>query len=188
MRIGVSLALRVVIVSCLIVAVAACSEKSEAPTDQKASTSTTATASAKDASEVAAADMVVAVGTGKSAVPVEVRFDHAKRPEIGVPLDVLVSVLPTGPVERLQLVFQAQDGLRVTANSNLGPVERPAVGTDIRHVVTVTPRLEGVHTLSAVVLVETSDVSLSRSFAIPLVVVPPTEAAPADGEKAAENP
>jgi hypothetical protein len=187
MRTDVSLALRAVIVSCLIVAVGACSQKPESTAESKPASGGASAAAVAAASELAASDMVVAVGTGKSSVPVEVRFNHAKRPEIGVPLEVVVSVLPTGPVERLQLVFQAQDGVRVTANSNFGPVERPTVGTDIRHVVTVTPRLEGVHTVSAVVLVETADVSLSRSFAIPLVIVPPVDVPPAS-EKPAESP
>jgi hypothetical protein len=194
MRAMVVLALRAVIVSSLMAISVACSDKPGAES-RRAKKETAAEPSA--AESVASADMVSAVSTSKSAVPVEVRFDHAKRPEIGVPLDLVVSVIPTGPVETLQVVFQAQDGVRVTANSNLGPISRPAVGAELRHVVTVTPLTEGVYSVSAVVLVEASNVSVSRSYAIPLVMGPagaqadvsatsPATAQPVGGEKGAQ--
>jgi hypothetical protein len=191
MRAMVVLAVRAVIVSSFIAAAVACSDKPDAESSRaKAVGATTKSATA----EVASTDMISAVTTGRSAVPVELRFDHAKRPEIGVPLDLVVSVVPTAPVDLLQVVFQAQDGVRITANSNLGPIARPTVGTEIRHLVTVTPLAEGVYSISAVVLVEASNGSLSRSYAIPLVMGPagagvaaPAGSASASTSEASEN-
>jgi hypothetical protein len=155
------------IVSSLLVTLAACSGEDAS---QEKSASSARAGSAAALSAVATTDMVAAVGSGKSAAPIEVRFDLAKRPEVGVPLDVTVSVLPVGDVERLQMVFQSLEGLSVTGNSNLGPINQPKVGEELRHVVTVTPQKEGVYYVSAVALIETADVSVSRSFAIPVVV------------------
>ncbi len=134
------------------------------------------------ASARAAADdeMVAAVSTGKGAVPIDMRFALASKPVLSQPLDVTVSITPRSEIERLQVVFQSTDGLSVGGNGNLGPIDNPRVGTPMLHAVTVTPKRDGVLYLSAVALIESDAVSVSRSFAIPIIVGELSDRTPAD--------
>lgn len=121
-------------------------------------------------------NMVAAVAAGKPGAPIDVRFDVTTKPRLGEPLEIKVAVVPLSAVARLHVVFQGNDGLTVTSNGELGPLDKPKVGAIIRHVVTVVPRSEGVFTLSAVAVTEEGDANMSRSFAMPLIVGVPDAA------------
>jgi hypothetical protein len=127
-------------------------------------------AAAPKPTDVAASEMVAAISGTSGDGDVSIRFDLPKRPVLNDTVDITVAVIPRTSIDRLQVVFQSFDGLRVVANSNLGPIEKPKIDAEIRHVVSVTPIKEGVFSLSAVALVESSATSVSRTYSIPLIV------------------
>jgi hypothetical protein len=155
-------------VSCLAV-LSACGTGDE-PAPVAGASGSGAAAMAPKPTDVAATDMVAAVSGAGGEGDVSIRFDLPQRPVVNDTVDVTVAVIPRTSIDRLQVVFQSADGIRVVANSNLGPIEKPKVDAEIRHVVSVTPIKEGVFTLSAVTLVESAATSVSRTYAIPLII------------------
>jgi hypothetical protein len=118
-----------------------------------------------------AANLVSAVSSGKPGAPVDVRFDIPKRPKVGESLDIAVAVTALGAdLDELRVVFQSNDGVEVRSGNELLVKDHPAVGSTYSHTVTVMPRKDGVFYLSAVALVESKAGSISRSFAIPIIV------------------
>lgn len=126
--------------------------------------------------QVTSDEMVAAVPTGKPGAPVALKFDVAKRPKVGEPLDIQVAVLPEAAVNSLQVVFQAGDGLQIKSGGDLQIRSNPSAGREIMHTVVVTPIREGIFYLTAVVVTEAAD-SQARTFAIPIVVGSPVAAA-----------
>lgn len=122
--------------------------------------------------------MVTAVAPGKQAAPVEMKFDVARRPQVGQPLAITVAAIVRAPnVEDLQVLFQSTDGIEVTAGAESRPLQQPKEGDALSHTVTVTPTREGVLYVSAVALVTIGDTgSLARAFAIPVIVGDPLAA------------
>jgi hypothetical protein len=157
-------------VSCL-AWLAGCSASDDSATTASASAGGSSAANTgPKPTDIAATEMVSAVsGTGGDGA-VSIRFDLPKRPVLNDTIDITVAIVPRNEIDRLQVVFQSVEGLRVVANSNLGPIEKPKVDAEIRHVVSVTPIKEGVFSLSAVTLIESSATSVSRTYSIPVIV------------------
>jgi hypothetical protein len=136
-------------------------------------------------------DMVAAVSASKSGPPVELKFELRERPEAGQPLDVDIAVLPDAPaISRIYAKFQGGEGFSVVDGSELSDVEKPAMGSVIRHVVRVVPKQDGIFALSATVAVDAGNDSLTRTFSIPVIVgegvpQPASKAEVADGQAAA---
>lgn len=118
--------------------------------------------------------MVSAVSSGKPGAAVDLKFDLAKRPRIGEPLEVSVVVTArASDIDSLQVIFQSTDGIQVTGGASLPPQAKPADGQTFSHTVTVVPQRDGVFYLSAVALIESggeSASSVARTFAIPIIV------------------
>lgn len=121
------------------------------------------------AGERATADMVAAASTAKTG-PVELKFDLRDRPEVGQPLDVDVALVPAQPnIDRVQVKFQAEDGLELVSGGDVEPIEKPADGVPIRRTVRVVPHRDGIFALSAVVSTDSANSSGSRTFSIPVI-------------------
>ncbi|HVW70621.1 MAG TPA: hypothetical protein VHB68_16700, partial [Steroidobacteraceae bacterium] len=54
--------------------------------------------------------------------------------------------------------------------ADLEAVEKPVLGTVIRHVLQILPKQEGIFTLTAAVGVESPNDSVTRAFSIPVIV------------------
>jgi len=116
-------------------------------------------------------DMVAAVSPSKAGPPVELKFELRESPEAGQPLDVDIAILPDAPaINRVYAKFQGGEGLELVDGGDLEAVEKPAQGTVIRHVVRLIPKEEGIFTVSATVAVDLADDSVTRTFAIPVIV------------------
>jgi hypothetical protein len=134
-------------------------------------------------------DMVAAVSASKAGPPVGLKFELRQHPEAGQPLDVDIVIVPDAPsIGRLYAKFQGGDALSVVDGEQLS-LEKPAVGSVVRHVVRVVPKQDGIFSLSAMVSVDLANDSLTRTFSIPVIVgeglpEPPAKAEVADGQAA----
>jgi hypothetical protein len=67
--------------------------------------------------------------------------------------------------------LQAQDGLDIESNRSI-EFEAPAVGATQHMVVDLRARQDGLLNLTATVLVDAGNTSLTRNFSIPLIATP----------------
>jgi hypothetical protein len=116
------------------------------------------------------AGMVEAVTTGKSTVPVAVKFDLPQRPTVGVPFDVVIAVMPQAAANAATVQATGSDGLQVAAN--VGPIDIPSVDpTQVyRASIPVTSTAEGVHFLNLSVSIRLDETTESRMFTVPIIV------------------
>ena len=114
-------------------------------------------------------DMVAAVSASKTPGPVEVRFALSAKPLVGKPVDIRLALTPNVELERLYARFQPSDGLDLVKGGETDHIERPAVGTDIAHTVTVTPKADGIFYVTATVISDSSTESVSPVYSIPII-------------------
>src|SRR5438046_184291 len=114
-------------------------------------------------------DMVAAVSASKGP-PVELKFALPVRPEVGQVTDIDVALVTSQPVpESVSVSFQVGDGLDIVDGSQMERIDKPAVGTPIRHVVKVLPKRDGIFALTAVVSFTVSNQETNRTFSIPVI-------------------
>ena len=131
----------------------------------------THTQAAADPAERPASDMVAGVTPSKAGPPVALKFELRELPQAGQLLDVDIAVLPGNPaINRIYGKFQGADGLDLVEGGELSAIEKPAVGSVIRHVVRVLPKQDGIFTVSATVSVDLADDSITRTYSIPVIV------------------
>ena len=122
-----------------------------------------------DPTELALANMVSAVSSGKSTDNLQLKFELHSRPAVGQPVEIDLALIPGQDLDRIYATFQGSDGLEVTAGGKTDEVNRPPVGVPITYTITVVPRREGVFSVSAVVLADSSSESVTRTFSIPVI-------------------
>ena len=114
-------------------------------------------------------DMVAAVSASKGP-PVELKFALPVRPEVGQVTDIDVALVTSQPVpDSVSVSFQVGDGLDIVDGSQMERIDKPAVGTPIRHVVKVLPKRDGIFALTAVVSFTVSNQETNRTFSIPVI-------------------
>ncbi|HVY80429.1 MAG TPA: hypothetical protein VG994_05555 [Steroidobacteraceae bacterium] len=116
-----------------------------------------------------APDMVSAVSTSKAPAAVDVKFALAERPVVGKPVDIRLALTPVVELERLYARFQASQGLTLVKGEETGQIERPAIGKDISHVVTVNPTADGIYFVTVTVISDSPTESVSRIYSIPII-------------------
>jgi hypothetical protein len=115
--------------------------------------------------------MVAAVSVGKGGPPVSLKFELRSTPQAGQPVDLDLAVLPDAPaIERIDGRVDGNENLTLVEGGDLAPVEKPAQGSVIRHVVRLLPKQDGIFTVTAAVTVTLPDYSITRTFTIPVVV------------------
>jgi hypothetical protein len=116
------------------------------------------------------AGMVEAASQGKSQLPVQLKFDLAKRPTLGQPVDIDIAVLPQIDASPADIHVTGGDGLTVAPDTNA--IDLPAVeaGQVYRQSVKVTPSIDGVLVLSVSIALKHDEMTESRAFSIPLIV------------------
>lgn len=115
-------------------------------------------------------DFVSAVSGSKGNVSVDLRFALTSRPEPGKPLDIDMAVIPTDATATIRIIVQNTDGLEITAGQEMRIPEGAEPGVALSHRVTIVPARDGVFSLSAVALIDTDKSSVTRTFAIPIIV------------------
>ncbi len=126
-------------------------------------------------------DMVSAVSGSKSDAAVDLKFALLSRPEPGRALDIDLAVIPLDRSATIRVIVQNTDGLTITAGQEMTVPRDAEAGVPLIHRVTIVPARDGVFSLSAVALVDTDKSSVTRTFAIPIIVgegVTPAELTP----------
>ncbi|MGE0581047.1 MAG: hypothetical protein AB7P31_02745 [Steroidobacteraceae bacterium] len=126
-------------------------------------------------------DMVSAVSGSKGGSAVDLKFALASRPEPGRPLDIDIALVPSDAAATIRVIVQNIDGIAITAGQEVTIPRGSEPGVPIVHRVTVVPERDGIFSLSAVALIDTDRTSLTRTFAIPIIVgqgVTPGQLAP----------
>jgi hypothetical protein len=123
------------------------------------------------------AHMVSAVSPGRQSAPVELKFSLDHRPEVGKPMVIEIAVLPVSELDRIGASFAAGNGLELQAGEQMPSIDRPARGVPLNHRITIVPQREGIFFVSAVVLADSPEQSLTRTFSIPIIAgtAPPPE-------------
>jgi hypothetical protein len=134
------------------------------------------------------AGMVEAVTTGKSSVPVAVKFDLPQKPIVGQPTQVTIAVMPQIEADPATLVVTGSDAMALAPGS--GPIEIPAVEpTQVyRHNIELTPTVEGVQLLGLSVTLKHDEISETREFSVPIIVAPADAGAAAEPKRAGLKP
>jgi hypothetical protein len=157
---------RLLMLSWLLALCAGCG--SSADTDTAAATSGSRKTVSPEAVRLAAT-MVKAVSPGGGDSAVDVKFEVTQRPEVGKPVDISIAMIPTSRLERLYARFQTGDDLELVKGEATEQISRPVIGAPIMHTVTITPRRDGIFTVTAIVLMDSESDSVSRNFSIPLI-------------------
>jgi len=137
--------------------------------DPAPATAAPAAGKAKPGSAGGRRDMVAAVSSTRNVGAVDVRFALSGRPVVGQPVDIRLSFRPGIELDRLFARFQASEGLDLVKGAETGQLDRPAIGADIEHVVTVVPTSDGIFYVTAVVLTDSPTESVSRNYSIPII-------------------
>lgn len=117
------------------------------------------------------ADLVSAVGTASSPAPISVKFRIGKRPQLGVPLQIVVAIIPQpdAQIGHLHGAFLPDTGLNLQGDRAFDANDL-RVGEPIERQLTVVPEQPGVLNLTATFTLDLDSGSVSRSYAIPVIV------------------
>jgi hypothetical protein len=146
-------------------------DASQAPV-AKAMPTTGAPAAAKrgPTPEEMTAGMVEAVTSGKSTVPVAVKFGLGARPTVGQPLELTIALMPQVAASSATVQVTGSDGLQLAPG--VTPIEIPSI--DPTHVYRLTimlnPTADGVQLLGINVTLKHEDTAEMRSFSVPVIV------------------
>jgi hypothetical protein len=123
----------------------------------------------EDPVELALANMVSAVSSGKSSEDLQLKFELKGKPAVGQPVDIVLALIPGQELDRVLTTFQGSDGLDISAGAKPDPVDHPPVGVPVDYTVTVVAKRDGVFSLSALVLADSRTASVSRTFSVPVI-------------------
>jgi hypothetical protein len=124
-------------------------------------------------------EMVAAVSAARAETGlVDMRFALGKRPKVGEPVDIEVSLVPAVALDRLFVRFQPIEGLQIVSGGQTDQLEKAPAGVAIGHKVTVLAKADGIFYINAVVVADTEKESISRTYSIPLIAGEGISAAP----------
>jgi hypothetical protein len=128
-------------------------------------------AAAKDTQSSGDADLVSAVSATNSGSPISVKFRIGKRPQLGVPLQILVAIIPApdAQIGRLHGSFLPDTGLTLQGERTFDASELRA-GEPLERQLTVVPEQPGVLNINATFTLDLDNGSVSRSYTIPVIV------------------
>jgi hypothetical protein len=117
-------------------------------------------------------DLVAAVSASGSGPPISVKFRLDTKPIVGRPTQLVLALIPSEGIENSHIhgALQAADGLLLQSPKSFD-VDVPAGGDSVQQDVTVVPQRDGVLSLSASVVIDYDNTSLSRTYIIPLIAV-----------------
>jgi hypothetical protein len=115
------------------------------------------------------ARMARAVGDRKPGAAVDIRYDIASKPEVGIPTQIKLAFIPNAGVDALSATLSGMDG--ITIAGDLKPqFENVEAGKPYEHTFSLLPDREGVYYVTVAVTTTLSGASVGRTFSIPFVV------------------
>jgi hypothetical protein len=117
------------------------------------------------------ADLVAAVGSDNSAGPISVKFRIDKRPQLGTPVQILITIIPAADAQigHLHGAFQPDTGLNLQGEHSIDAKDLRA-GEPLEQQLTVVPEQPGVLNINATFTLDLDGGSVSRSYSIPVIV------------------
>jgi hypothetical protein len=168
---GMSVTLRAALVALsFVVGAVGCGSADEggATAEGKAGKSQSRKGQAVDASKVRP-DMVAAVSASTAGPPVALKFALNQRPMVGEPIDIDVALIPISDLTRLFVKFQPSTGLTLVKGAESPQFDSPRTGEPIHHTVTVMASVDGIYYITAAVVADAAESSLTRTFSIPVI-------------------
>lgn len=154
--------------------------QSAAPAPQQAAPATT------KAADDPTAKMARAVGDGKPGAAVELRYEFASKPEVGVPTEVEIAFVPRAGVDSLDATITGMEGITVAGNLK-AHFDSVAADKPYEHTVSLLPDRAGVYYITVNVTTTLSGASIGRTFSIPFVVGTPAAQRKAEPPKDASG-
>jgi hypothetical protein len=116
------------------------------------------------------AGMAMAPAVGRSALPVDLKFELAERPKIGQVLEINLALVPQvgGGPARVQV--SSADGLDAAQGDAQFDIAEIEAGEVYRHTLRVTPNTDGVLLLNLMVSVKHDEINDSKGFSVPVIV------------------
>ena len=157
---------------CSLAAASACHQDSGTPPPPTAKPRISSVAAAAKGPSAAqlTAGMVEAASQGKSQLPVELKFDLARRPTLGQVLDIDIAVMPQIDASAADIEVAGGDGLSLAPGPSRIDLPGLEAGQVYRQSVKVTPTADGVLLLSLTISLKHDETTESRAFSIPLIV------------------
>ena len=119
------------------------------------------------------AGMTLAVGIGKAALPLQLKFELAQRPQAGQALDINLALLPQIPAEGAVIQVSASDGVEVAKAASEISVPALDEGGVYRETLSVTPTKDGVLLVSVNLTLKHDDIEESKGYSVPIIVGEP---------------
>jgi hypothetical protein len=117
-------------------------------------------------------DMVAAVSASGSGPPISMKFRLDTKLVVGRPTQLVLALIPSDGIESSHIhgALQAADGLLLQSPKSFD-VDVASGSAPVQEQVTVVPQRDGVLSLSASVVIDYENISLSRTYVIPLIAV-----------------
>ena len=115
------------------------------------------------------AGMVTAAALGKSQAPVELKFDIAKKPKVGQPVDINLAMIAQVSANPATIQIAGADDVSIAPGANQFDIPSEEAGAVYRQTVSVTPNAEGVVLVNVTVLLKHDEVVDQRAFSIPVI-------------------
>ncbi len=115
--------------------------------------------------------MVEAASQGKSQMAVSLKFDLLQRPVAGQPLEVAIALLPQIAGGPATIDVTGSEGVQLSSADS--QIAFPTVEPEqvYRHSITVTPTAEGVSFVTLNVTLKHDEMTESRVFSVPVIVM-----------------
>jgi hypothetical protein len=161
--------LKPLLFAALLLALCACGSSNAPTTASHAASGPKAPAAT---SGTADPDMVAAVSASGSGPPISVRFRLDTKPVVGRPTQLVLALIPADGIASSHIhgALQAADGLLLQSPKSFD-LDVTSGGEPAQQQVTVVPQRDGVLSLSASVVIDYENTSLSRTYVIPLIAI-----------------
>jgi hypothetical protein len=148
---------------------AGCGSEPEPEASAPAVNTTPKPAPAAKAADDSTTRMARAVGDGKPGAAVDIRYEIAGKPEIGVPTQVKIAFIPSAGVETLDATMTGMEGITIAGDLK-AHFENVESGKPYEHTFSLLPDREGIYYVTVAVKTTIGGSSIGRTFSIPLVV------------------
>jgi hypothetical protein len=115
-------------------------------------------------------DLVSAVSSGGSGPPLGLKFRLDTRPVVGMPAQLVLALIPSPGIEisHIHGSLQSADGLQLQSADTFD-IDAPQGTEPLEQDVTIVPQRNGVLSLNAILVIDYDDVSIARTYVIPLI-------------------
>ena len=119
------------------------------------------------------AGMTLAVGLGKAALPLQLKFELASRPKAGQAVDINLALLPQIPADAAIIQLSPSEGVEVPKAMSQLSVSALNEGGVYRETLSVTPTKDGILLVGVNLTLKHDDIEETKDYAVPIIVGEP---------------